>query len=119
MTKKRMKAGKRKSIEEVKTVERKEYRPKKRESENILSTHKKIEILKLFNRMDPDGNDYVEMAEFEEYLRSQGSILGKVRIDDLYSKVMNSHHSYSELEQSGITFQDLVSYFENHDWPRF
>ena len=119
MTKKRMKAGKRKYIEEVKTAEREEYRPKNRGSENVLSTQKKIEILKLFNRMDPDGNDYVERAEFEEYLRRQGSILGQARINDLYSKVMNSHHSYSESEQNGITFQDLVSYFENHDWPRF
>merc|ERR1719312_625723 len=78
------------------------------------------EFLEMTNkRMDPDGNDYVERAEFEEYLRRQGSILGQARINDLYSKVMNSHHSYSESEQNGITFQDLVSYFENHDWPRF
>eukprot|EP00091_Calanus_sinicus_P006141 TRINITY_DN16751_c0_g1_i1.p1 TRINITY_DN16751_c0_g1~~TRINITY_DN16751_c0_g1_i1.p1 ORF type:complete len:285 (+),score=106.45 TRINITY_DN16751_c0_g1_i1:89-943(+) len=120
LTKKRMKMGKTQPVETAKVVERKEFKPKKVQinvepPKNVLDTQKKTEILKMFNRMDPNGNGFVEQGEFEEYLSSQGTHLSKERMKQLYTSILESTTLDSEMEQNGITFQDMIKYFENEE----
>ena len=42
-----------------------------------LSNERKTEILKMFNRMDPNGNGYVEQHEFEDYMINNDVSLGR------------------------------------------
>jgi len=119
MTKKRMKNAKAPQ-ETMKIVEPKEYKPQKvkfnvEPPKNYLDTGKKTEILKMFNRMDPDGNGFVEEKEFEEYLSNHGTHLSKERLEQLYKSISESTTLNSEMEQKGITFQDMIKYFENEE----
>ena len=82
---------------------------------NLLDQKKKTEILKMFNRMDPNGNGFVEKTEFEDYLSSQGTHLSKERLQQLYMAILESTTLDSDMEQSGITFQDMIKYFENEE----
>jgi len=120
MTKKRMKMGKSPQTETIKVVEKKEFKPKKMQinvdpPKNLLDQKKKTEILKMFNRMDPNGNGFVEKTEFEDYLSSQGTHLSKERLQQLYMAILESTTLDSDMEQSGITFQDMIKYFENEE----
>jgi len=119
MTKNRMKQSKG-PTEVKKNVEKKEFKPQKvainvEEPKNRLDGKKKTEILKMFNRMDPNGNGFVEQAEFEEYLNSQGTFLGKERQKQLFDAISNSTVMNSDAEQNGITFQDMIAYYENEE----
>lgn len=120
LTKKRMKLGKTQPAETAKVVERKGFKPQKVQinvepPKNVLDTQKKTEILKMFNRMDPNGNGFVEQGEFEEYLSNQGTHLSKERMKQLYTSILESTTLDSEMEQNGITFQDMIKYFENEE----
>jgi len=124
MTKNRMKIGKQPKPEQPKEkemkVDRKGFRPQKPQinvdpPKNVLDTQKKTEILKMFNRMDPNGNGFVEFDEFEAYLSSQGTHLGKERLKQLYTSIRDSTTLDTSNEQSGITFQDMIKYFENEE----
>jgi len=120
MTKERMKKAKGQQTEVQKKVPLKEYRKKEVEivvdaPKNSLDTRKKTEILKMFNRMDPNGNGFVDQAEFEEYLSSQGTHLGKERTKQLFTSIMEATKMDSAVEQNGITFQDMIAYFENEE----
>ena len=65
--------------------------------------------------MDPNGNGFVEQGEFEEYLSSQGTHLSKERMKQLYTSILESTTLDSEMEENGITFQDMIKYFENEE----
>ena len=71
--------------------------------------------MKMFNRMDPNGNGFVEQGEFEEYLSAQGTHLSKERMEQLFKKIEESTTLHSVQEQKGITFQDMIKYFENEE----
>eukprot|EP00092_Neocalanus_flemingeri_P009534 GFUD01010262.1.p1 GENE.GFUD01010262.1~~GFUD01010262.1.p1 ORF type:complete len:499 (-),score=133.69 GFUD01010262.1:90-1586(-) len=125
MTKRRMKSANApeptNQPETMKRVEPKGFKPQKTpkvtvdQPKNVLDTKKKTEILKMFNRMDPNGNGFVEKKEFEEYLDTQGTHLSKERMAQLYKSISESTTLDSVMEESGITFQDMIKYFENED----
>merc|ERR1712106_1099515 len=52
-----------------------------------LNTQKKTEILRMFNRMDPNGNGFVEKKEFAFYMRNQGTPLPRDRVNYLYEEI--------------------------------
>jgi len=114
MTKNKMKAAKEPQVEQIKRVEPKQYKPERvSPPQNHLDTQKKTEILKMFNRMDPNGNGYVEQKEFEEYMINHGTPLSKERMAQLFKSIQESTSLNSEMEHTGITFQDMIAYFEN------
>merc|ERR1719312_769488 len=49
----------------------------------------------MFEEADIDGDGEIYWTEFLEMTKKRMKA-GQARINDLYSKVMNSHHSYSE-----------------------
>ena len=64
-----------------------------------LANKGKVEqIQKLFSRMDPNGNGYVEQPEFEKYLEMYGIKIDKERCGYLFS-LIQSHNA--ELEDGG------------------
>ena len=64
--------------------------------------------------MDPNGNGFVEKAEFEDYLNNNNLALGVERTSQLYETIKDATKSLdSDAEDVGITFQDLIKYFEN------
>ena len=64
-----------------------------------LADKEKVEqIHKLFSRMDPNGNGYVEQPEFEKYLEMYGIKIDKERCGYLFS-LIQSHNA--ELEDGG------------------
>ena len=63
--------------------------------------------------MDPNGNGFVTQKEFEQYLRSQGSHLSKERTELLFKNILEG--ATIDMEESGITFRDLVKYAENEE----
>ena len=86
---------------------------------NILDIKKKTTILKMFNLMDPNGNGFVTQKEFEQYLRSQGSHLSKERTELLFKNILERTTIDTDRNENGITFRDLVKYFENEEIQLF
>ena len=77
-----------------------------------LSNDRRTEIMKMFNRMDPNGNGFVDRKEFEEYMINNDVALGVDRVSQLFETIKNTTQLNSESENMGITIQDLVAYFE-------
>ena len=97
---------------------------------HMLSKEKVEQIRKLFSRMDPNGNGYVEQPEFEKYLEIYGISIDKERCGYLFSLIQShnaehedggtSHNGKIWLPLSdfiksislGITLEDMLLYFE-------
>ena len=70
----------------------------------------------MFNRMDPNGNGFIEKQEFEDYMLNNDIALGVERISQLFETIKNATQSVSsEAEDFGITYQDLIKYFETEE----
>jgi len=82
--------------------------------ESLLATDLKIEILRMFSRMDPDNSGFVEESEFEAYIRDQQMGMSEARIKQLYHIIKNCTIMEGPAEDQGITYQDLLCYFETH-----
>jgi len=74
-------------------------------------------LLKMFNRMDPDGDGYVTLEEFRGYMMEHRSAIGSKKIVELFNKIKDTTQMETKaLEDKGITFMDLAIHFkENPD----
>lgn len=81
---------------------------------SVLATGLKIDILRMFSRMDPDNSGFVEEPEFEAYTRDQQLGMSEARIKQLYHTIKNCTIMEGPAEDQGITYQDLLCYFETH-----
>jgi len=74
-------------------------------------------LLKMFNRMDPDGDGYVTLQEFQSYMMEHRSAIGSKKIVELFNKIKNTTQMETKsLEDKGITFMDLAIHLkENPD----
>ena len=61
-----------------------------------MSSEKKDAIKKLFNKMDPNGNGYVEFPEFEKYLGSYGICIESERRQYLFHLIQSMNAETSE-----------------------
>lgn len=79
---------------------------------NPLSRVQRLKLLHMFNRMDLDGDGYVDEREFQAYMMAaHRGMIGKKTVGELYQVVVNSDTMDSaEAEARGITFMDMVMY---------
>ena len=84
--------------------------------------------MKMFNRMDPDGDGYVTLEEFQAYMMENRSPLGSKKIGlktkitlpetffcpvELFNKIKDTTRMQTtDLEERGITFMDLAIHFK-------
>ena len=81
-----------------------------------LTKNQRRGLLRMFNRMDPDGDGFVTDVEFRAYMMEHRTGLTSSKILELFHKIRDSTQMESqELEERGITFMDLVVYFR---WRR-
>jgi len=82
-----------------------------------LSKDMRKGLLKMFNRMDPDGDGYVSLQEFQAFMMENRSAIGSKKIVELFDKIKDTTQMETEeLENKGITFMDLAIHFkENPD----
>lgn len=62
----------------------------------------------MFCKMDPSGNGYVDLPEFEAYLRKYQMSLGRERSGYLFSVI---HSMNAELKEGGSVPHGIKSYF--------
>jgi len=80
-----------------------------------LSKEQRVELLRMFNRMDPNGDGYVDLDEFRTYILEQRMSWSYKRVEKLYKAIRETTKMESdENEAKGITFMDLVVYFRKH-----
>jgi len=78
-------------------------------------------LLKMFNRMDPDGDGYVTLQEFQGFMMEHRSAVGSKKIVELFNTIKDTTQMETKsLEDKGITFMDLAIHFkENPDTHGF
>ena len=77
-----------------------------------LTSNQRRGLLRMFNRMDPDGDGFVTDVEFRAYMMEHRTGLASSKILELFHKIKDSSQmNTKELEERGITFMDLVVYF--------
>ena len=77
-----------------------------------LTWNQRRGLLRMFNRMDPDGDGFVTDVEFRAYMMEHRTGLASSKILELFHQIRDSSQMNSqELEERGITFMDLVVYF--------
>ena len=81
-----------------------------------LSDERKKEIENMFLLMDADEDGFVDQQSFENYCFTYEVCLGKERISQLYQTIRDLDQGLRpEVEQRGITIQDLMIYFEQNE----
>ena len=81
-----------------------------------LSDERKKEIENMFLLMDADEDGFVDQQSFENYCFTHEVCLGKERISKLYETIRDLDQGLRpEVEQRGITIQDLMIYFEQNE----
>jgi len=92
-----------------------EKKEEEKEALEKLSKDQRVELLRMFNRMDPNGDGYVDMDEFRTYIMEQRMIWSYRRVEKLFNAIRDTTKMESaENEAKGITFMDLVVYFRKH-----
>ena len=77
-----------------------------------LTWNQRRGLLRMFNRMDPNGDGFVTDVEFRAYMMEHRTGLASSKILELFHQIRDSSQMASqELEEKGITFMDLVVYF--------
>lgn len=80
-----------------------------------LTWNQRRGLLRMFNRMDPDGDGFVTDVEFRAYMMEHRTGLASSKILELFHQIRDSSQMNSqELEEEGITFMDLVVYFRDN-----
>ena len=96
-------------------VEEKEIVKEELVQDNVnvpLTWNQRRGLLRMFNRMDPDGDGFVTDVEFRAYMMEHRTGLASSKILELFHQIRDSSQMNSqELEEKGITFMDLVVYF--------
>ena len=81
-----------------------------------LSDERKKEIENMFLLMDADEDGFVDQQSFENYCFTHDVCLGKERIGQLYKTIRDLDQGLRpEVEQRGITIQDIMIYFEQNE----
>ena len=72
-----------------------------------MSKERKIEVEKMFNQMDPNGNGYVEQPEFASFLHEYGIHFDHERSLYLFKLIESLNSEYYERGscQNGIRIQ--------------
>jgi len=80
-----------------------------------LTWNQRRGLLRMFNRMDPNGDGFVTDVEFRAYMMEHRTGLASSKILELFHQIRESSQMKSqELEERGITFMDLVVYFRDN-----
>ena len=65
-----------------------------------LSLAQRMQIQKMFSKMDPSGNGYVEQLEFEKYLKKYSINIDHERCVYLFSLIQSHNAELKELGTS-------------------
>ena len=67
---------------------------------------KKKRIEKMFSKMDPNGNGYVEQPEFEKYLLKYGVSLDQERADYIFAVIQSRNAEMRDRGESSHSGED-------------
>ena len=67
---------------------------------------KKKRIEKMFSKMDPNGNGYVEQPEFEKYLLKYGVSLDQERADYIFAVIQSRNAEMRDRGESSHNGKD-------------
>ena len=116
LSEKATKAPKRKGVHwAAEMVEEREIVEEEFEQDTVnvpLTSNQRRGLLRMFNRMDPNGDGFVTDVEFRAYMMEHRTGLASSKILELFHQIrVSSQMKSQELEERGITFMDLVVYF--------
>ena len=116
LSEKATKALKRKGVHwAAEMVEEREIVEEEFEQDTVnvpLTSNQRRGLLRMFNRMDPNGDGFVTDVEFRAYMMEHRTGLASSKILELFHQIrVSSQMKSQELEERGITFMDLVVYF--------